>query len=225
MYELKDYYNYNLDDDYKPEVMNRFKVFGEGNISVRPDMAEVIVGVITENVQLEAAQMENARITTQVIKSLIDASVEQKNIQTSSYNIRPNYDYINGKQVFRDYEVSNSLKIIITDISSVGEIIDTAVKNGANTVSGVTFRVLDNRKYYYQALTKAIVDAQNKAAIMADKLNVKLSITPIQIKEQLKGGDIVPFQAMTFKASSEATPIEIGENKITAEVEAVFVYE
>ncbi|WP_315068863.1 SIMPL domain-containing protein [uncultured Clostridium sp.] len=225
MYELKYYYNYNLDDDYKPEVMNRFKVFGEGNISVRPDMAEVIVGVITENVQLEAAQMENARITTQVIKSLIDASVEQKNIQTSSYNIRPNYDYINGKQVFRDYEVSNSLKIIITDISSVGEIIDTAVKNGANTVSGVTFRVLDNRKYYYQALTKAIVDAKNKAVIMADKLNVKLNITPIQIKEQLKGGDIVPFQAMTFKASSEATPIEIGENKITAEIEAVFVYE
>ncbi len=225
MYELKDYYNYNLDDNNKPEIMNRFKVFGEGNISVRPDMAEVIVGVTTENVQLEAAQMENARITTQVIKSLIDASVEQKNIQTSSYNIRPNYDYINGKQVFRDYEVSNNLKIIITDIASVGEIIDTAVKNGANTVSGVTFRVLDNRRYYYQALTKAIVDAQNKAVIMADKLNAKLNITPIQIKEQFRGGEIAPFQAMTFKTASEATPIEIGENKITAEIEAVFVYE
>ncbi len=224
MYELKDYYNYNLDDNNKPGIMNRFKVFGEGNISVRPDMAEVIVGVTTENVQLEAAQMENARITTQVIKSLIDA-VEQKNIQTSSYNIRPNYDYINGKQVFRDYEVSNNLKIIITDIASVGGIIDTAVKNGANTVSGVTFKVLDNRRYYYQALTKAIVDAQNKAVIMADKLNAKLNITPIQIKEQFRGGEIAPFQAMTFKAASEATPIEIGENKITAEIEAVFVYE
>lgn len=224
MYELKDYYNNNLANN-NLEIMNRFKVFGEGNISVKPDMAEVIVGVTTENVQLEAAQMENARITTQVINSLIDAHIERKNIQTSSYNIRPNYDYINGKQVFRDYEVSNNLKIIIINIASVGEIIDTAVKNGANTVSGVTFRVSDNRRYYYQALTKAIVDAQNKAAIMADRLSVKLNITPIQVKEQLRGGDIVPFHTMTFKAVSESTPIEIGENKITAEIEAVFAYE
>ena len=37
---------------------------------MKPDAAEVIIGVITENAQLEVAQEENARITQQVINSI-----------------------------------------------------------------------------------------------------------------------------------------------------------
>ena len=220
---LRDSNNYKLDDYISGKNHSRLKVFGKGSINVKPDAAEVGIGVITENIQLEAAQEENAKITTQVINSIKAIGVLPKYIQTHNYNIRPTYDYIEGKQVFRGYEVSNNLKILIRNIDLVGEIIDIAVKNGANTVSGVSLIVSDKTKYYYEALRLAVVDSQKKASVMANELNVNLNIIPIQIIEQDKG-NISPITGITFKYESGTTPIEAGENKITADIEAIFIY-
>ena len=220
---LRDSHNYKLDDYMSEKNHNRLKVFGKGSVNVKPDAAEVVIGVITENIQLEAAQEENAKITTQVINSIKAIWVLPKYIQTQNYNIRPTYDYIEGKQVFRGYEVSNNLKILIRNIDLVGEIIDIAVKNGANTVSGVSLIVSDQTKYYYEALRLAVADSQKKASVMANELNVNLNIIPIQIIEQDKG-NISPITGITFKYESGATPIEAGENKITADIEAIFIY-
>ena len=223
MYRVGDSYDYNLDDYDSAKYGNKLKVFGKGILSVKPDVADVVLGVITENIQLEVAQQENAKITKQVINSIEEIGVLPKNIQTQNYNIRSNYDYINGKQIFRGYEVSNNLNVIITNINSAGEIIDTAVKNGANNVSGINFIVSDQTKYYYEALRLATTDAQNKASVIANKLSVRLNIIPIQINE-IDKGTITPLGVMTLKQVSGATPIEAGENTITADIEAVFIY-
>ena len=220
---LRDSNNYKLDDYISGKNHSRLKVFGKGSINVKPDAAEVGIGVITENIQLEAAQEENAKITTEVINSIKAIGVLPKYIQTHNYNIRPTYDYIEGKQVFRGYEVSNNLKILIRNIDLVGEIIDIAVKNGANTVSGVSLIVSDKTKYYYEALRLAVVDSQKKASVMANELNVNLNIIPIQIIEQDKG-NISTITGITFKYESGTTPIEAGENKITADIESIFIY-
>jgi len=222
MYQLGDSDNYRLDDYDSAKSGNRFKVFGKGIVNVKPDTAEVVIGVITENVQLEVAQEENANITAQVINSIKSMGVLPEYIQTQNYNIRPNYDYIDGKQVFRGYEVSNYLKVIIRNIDFAGEIIDTAVKNGANTISGISFIVSDQTKHYYEALSLAVKDAQNKASVMESELKVNLNIIPIQINEQDKG-NATPL-VMTLKYVNESTPIEAGQNKITADIEAVFIY-
>lgn len=214
--------NYSLGSYESVKCHNRFKVFGKGTVSVKPDTAEVIIGVITENVQLEVAQQENAGKIQQVINSIMELGVSSKNIQTESYNIRANYDYINGRQVFRGYEVTNNLKVLIRNINSAGEIIDTAVKNGANSLSGIIFIVSNETRYYYQALRLAIEDAQNKASVMASELKVKLNRIPIQINEQTE--EATTPLVMTLKSTGGATPIEAGENIITADIEAVFVY-
>ena len=223
MYQLGDSDNYSLGDYTNIKSGNRLKVFGKGTVSVKPDIAEVVIGVTTEDVQLETAQRENANITQQVVNSIKRMGVLPKYIQTQNYNIRANYDYINGKQVFRGYEVINNLKVVIEDINFAGEIIDTAVKNGANTISGINFMVSDPTMYYYKALSMAVKDAQNKASVIANELKVNLNITPIQINEQDRG-IITPLTVINFKSASGTTPIEAGENIITAELEAVFAY-
>ncbi|MFT8341084.1 MULTISPECIES: SIMPL domain-containing protein [Clostridium] len=201
---------------------NKLKVIGKGTISVKPDLAEIVVGVITEDLQLEVAQEENAKITQDVINSLRALGIPLKNIQTENYSIRPNYDYINGKQVFRGYEVINNLKILISNVNNVGVVIDTAVSNGANSLTGIIFIVSDETKYYYEALRRALQDAQNKARVVADQLKVKLNIIPIQINEQNETTS-TPL-VMTLKSTSNTTPIEAGENIINADIEAIFTY-
>lgn len=223
MFRLINSDEYTLDDYARTKGHNKLKVFGKGVVSIKPDAAEVIIGIKTENNQLEIAQEENANVTQQVINGIIGLGVLPKYIQTQNYNIRSNYDFINGKQVFRGYEVNNNLKILIRNIELAGEIIDQAVKNGANNVQGINFIVSDQTTYYYEALRLAVTDAQNKARVMADKLRVNLNITPIEINEQERGS-ITPLGAVTFKEASVSTPIEAGENKISAEIEAIFKY-
>lgn len=223
MFRLIDSNDYSLEEYSRSNNHNKIEVFGMGIVTVKPDSAEVVIGIRTENPQLEIAQEDNARITEQVISSITKVGVLPKYIQTQNYNIRTNYDYIEGKQVFRGYEVNNDLKVVIRNLEIAGEIIDTAVKSGANNVEGINLIVSDQTTYYYEALRLAVTDAQNKARVIADKLNVNLNIVPIQINEHEKG-DMIPFGAMTLKAVSATTPIVSGENKITAEIGAIFKY-
>ena len=223
MFRLIDSNDYSMEGYTRGDHHNKLEVFGKGVINVKPDAAEVVIGIKTENPQLEIAQEENAAITNQVISNITKMGVLPRYIQTQNYNIRTNYDYIDGKQAFRGYEVSNNLKVHIRNLELAGEIIDSAVKGGANNVEGITLIVSDQTTYYYEALRLAVTDAQNKARVIADKLDVNLNIIPIQINEHERG-EITPFGAMTLKEVSSATPIVAGENKITAEIGAIFKY-
>lgn len=222
MNQIRNNDNHSLGNQEGTKGNNKLRVIGKGTVSVRPDGAEVIVGVITEDKQLEVAQQENAQTMQQVINSLRAIGVPQRNMQTRNYNIRPNYDYINGQQIFRGYEVSNNLEVVISDINSVGQIIDTAVSNGANSVNGIIFTISNETAQYYEALRRAVEDAQNKARVIANELNVNLDIIPIQINEQ-KEEEITP-RITSLKSSNASTPIEAGENIINADIEAIFVY-
>lgn len=202
---------------------NKLKVYGQGIINVKPNAAEAVIGFITEEKELEIAQERNAKTTQQVIDSIKSMGVLSKDMQTQNYNIIAKYDYVDGKQVFRGYEVSNYLKIFITSINDIGEIIDTAVKNGANTVNGINLIVSDSSMYYNEALKLAVDDAQDKAVVMANKLKVKLNIIPIQIDERGRN-NTSPVTTVTFKSADGNIPIEAGENKIIANIEAVFIY-
>ena len=51
-------------------------------------------------------------------------------IQTTSFNVFPRYDYIERTQVLAGYRVSNSVSIKIRDLDRVGEIIDDVASDG-----------------------------------------------------------------------------------------------
>ena len=69
---------------------------------------------------------------------------------------RPQYDYVEGRQVFRGYEVINSINVTIKNIEQVGTVIDTAVRNGVNQVSNIRFTVENEHIPYQEALSLAL---------------------------------------------------------------------
>ncbi|GAE93962.1 outer membrane protein CC2294 [Gracilibacillus boraciitolerans JCM 21714] len=105
------------------------KVYGMGTILVEPDTAEVQIGVVTQNMEAQIAQQENAMIVQEVIHSLQNIGVVQENIQTIDYSIFPQYDYVNGLQQFKGYQVTIMLAVT-TSLNLIGEVIDTAIRNG-----------------------------------------------------------------------------------------------
>jgi len=206
-----------------PKCSHTIEVTGEGVISAAPQKAVIVLGVITENVSLTAAQTENASAVTQIIEALLKLSIPKENIQTTQYSIDIQYNYEDGKQIFRGYRVTHLLQLTIDKIDLIGLIVDTAVKNGANTVSNIQFTLAHPEIAYNEALSIAIKNSVFKANVIAKTLGVTLHPDPCLIQEISRTQEPVPFLATSFTKSA-ATPIQPGELKIFASVRATFTY-
>jgi uncharacterized protein len=204
---------------------NIIKVKGEGEISVPPDMATVHLGIVTEGKELLDIQQQNSDVGKKVIDTLIALGIDRNQIQTFDYRIESNYDYDQGKQIFRGYKITHILEVKLDDLSMIGNVIDTAVQSGANYVANVQFTTRFKDSYYQQALAMALKSANNKATTIANTLRVTLNPIPIQVTE---GGDTIqPFesQQIAIGKSASSTQIEPGQLLIKASVAAVYNYQ
>lgn len=207
---------------HKKNGTNTLRVQGKGNVNAAPDTANIVLGVETENTDLKIAQNENAIISARIINSLKSIGISEKNINTDSYLIQPQYDFVDGRQVFRSYKVTNSMRIVTKAINNVGVIVDTATANGANIVSTINFSLSDAAPYYRRALNLAVKDAIIKARDISNNLGVLLDDIPITVIEN--NTNYVPgIQGKTLAATA-ATPIMPGQIEIIATITATFNY-
>ncbi|WP_342599891.1 SIMPL domain-containing protein [Psychrobacillus sp. FSL H8-0483] len=199
-------------------------VTGNGQVATQPDYVQLRFEVSTEGKDVSEAQQENAIIMNRVIQSILALNIPKEDIQTVAYNVTANYDYIEGKQVFRGYEVTNAITVKVTDISQVGIVIDTAVQNGANRISSIQFGIENPDASYQQALRLALKDAQTKAKTIAETMKLTLHPQPIEIVEEREAQAVPLFKSVAMADQSQVTPIEQGKITISAAVRVKFQY-
>ncbi|MBT2687054.1 SIMPL domain-containing protein [Bacillus sp. ISL-47] len=206
----------------KPNIM---RVSGEGKIAVQPSQSIVTLGVSTEDQVLQKAQENNAQAIANIKNALNNIGILDQQIRTADFSIFPQYDFVDGKQVFRGYKVEHVLGITVDDIENTGLVVDTAVDSGANLVRGITFEMESQSFYYQQALTLAVADAYKKAETIAAALRVQLVGTPLSVTEGAFDFERpVPYQPAAFVKSEVSTPIQPGTIDITSRVSAEFMY-
>ncbi|MEH7376354.1 SIMPL domain-containing protein [Neobacillus drentensis] len=216
-------YNYHpLSRNGLPPKDYLIKVSGEGEMAIQPDSASVNLGIITESKQVITAQQQNSLEVTKVIDSLISLGITKNNIQTFDYRIEADYDYDQGKQIFRGYKITHILQVKIEDLSIVGKVVDTAVQNGVNYVSNVQFTVKNKESFYKQVLGMAVNNAIEKAKTIAGTLNVSLIPTPRLVIEGGRTVQPVFNQPGAFVKGAASTQIEPGQITVKADVIAEF---
>ena len=204
---------------------NILRVSGEGKLAVQPDQANIKLGVLTEDNELMKAQEQNAAAISNVKKALNAIGITDQQIQTSDFTIFPQYDFVDGKQIFRGYRVEHILGITVDEIENTGLVVDTAVNNGANTIRGIHFEAENQSELYQQALSLAVMDAYKKAETIASALRVQLISTPLSVAEGTLGMEQpVSFQSSTFVKSAVSTPIQPGTIDIVSQITAEFTY-
>lgn len=204
-------------------------VTGSGEVTVTPDIAYLYLGVMTEKPTTIEAQNANSTAINNVIAAIRKEGIKDEDIKTTDYSINPkyNYDKNTGTSSLVGYTVSNTLKVTVKDISKVGQVIDTAVKNGANISNSISFGISDYEKYYTMALVKALSNAQSKAQAISSFLDVKLT-TPVKVIENSSGipNDYPVLLNAKFEsaASSDSTSIQAGTYKVKADISLVYQY-
>ena len=207
-------------EEYVPTI----SVSGEGVIEVPPDIATISLGVVSRNKDAAQVQSDNARIATNVINSVVALGIERRNIRTGNYNFRQVYhNDDNNRRIFDGYEVTNTVTIIVNDLSKIGKIIDSALSNGANQVDSLNFGIRDKEKFQNDALRLAVRDALKKAEIAAAELGKSIvSVRSVSINSASISVPRVEKLAMRNMDSSFETPIESGTLNCSASVNVEF---
>lgn len=178
-------------------------VTGSGTVLVESDLAIVTVGVQeTSKDVLEAQSTVNEKIAA-IKQALLDAGVEESEINTDSINIYANYDYSDNTEVIVGYTARNSLSVRTTDMDNVGSLIDAAFAAGANTLDNVQFTVQDDTQAREQALTMAVEDARRKADVLASAAGLQVASI-----ERISEGGVSVYDSMRNYAADTVMAAE-----------------
>ncbi len=210
----------------RPEAQrDTIAISGEGKVTAVPDIASIRLGLATEKEEVAAAQKENTEKMNDLIKELKGMGVDEEDIQTTTYNIYPRYDYKEESSELRGYEVSQQVTVKIRDLSEVGDILTAAGEIGANQVGGLQFTIDDKEDLREEARAKALENAQEKAETLADSLDVDLG--RIVSFNETEGGSPTPYpyyreEAMGLGGSGTAPDIQAGSNEVIMYVTVIY---
>lgn len=153
-----------------------FTVSGTGKASAVPDTAFVSFGVTKTAPTVEAAQNQVNQIANTITGDLKALGIAQKDIQTTNYNVNPNYDYTSGKQTTNGYIVSENIEVKIKPVEKANKAIDIATAAGVNQIGGITFVLNEDekKKLQQQATQEAIKNAKAQARMLADAAGIRL---------------------------------------------------
>jgi len=196
------------------------RVTGEATITVKPDQAEINLGVVTQAETGQAAAAQNAKKQDAVLGELRKAMGVAAEIKTISYSLNPNYRYPKegGQLAISGYTASNVVLVTTAELDRVGEVIDIATRSGANTVNSLRFTLKDEQAASSQALREAAVQARGKADALASALKVRI-VRVLQAEES--GQPVRPIfaEAATLRGAAAApTPVEPGTIEVHASV-------
>lgn len=194
---------------------------GEAVIKHAPDRAWVTITAESRARAPREAQRMNADAMSAVLAKLKSFGLQPDAIQTSSYGVQPEYDYVNGRQTLRGYVARNSVDVRVDDLARLGEIMDASVASGATSIAGVRFDLRDRTAAERDALKQAVADARARADAAASGAGMRVDRI-LRIEEQRMGQVPPPrplvMTAMRAEAAEPTTPIAPGELEIRSQV-------
>jgi len=196
-----------------------------GETRVEPDMANISLGVMTEGKTAAEAMAANATRMTAVMASLKKAGIAEKDIQTSSLNLNPQYRYQQNEQpILVGYQASNQVTIRVLDLKKLGAAVDATVNAGANQVHGISFGLQDSTAAENAAREAAVKALAAKAELYARATGHRVT----RLVSLSEGGGYTPRPPMPMmemasqRMKADATPVASGELTVRIDVSGLY---
>lgn len=247
--------NLNEQNNYSSANLSTLSVSSTATTEVRPDQLSVTVGVETNGTTAQDAAMQNSNLTAQVIAAVTELGIDENRIETSSYSVLPIYQYIqplqpcieiyppppgcDTRQEIIGYRATNTVTVTLdvpflrmvappTPNVGAGQVIDAAVRAGANRVDGILFFISADRQEEIRntLIGDAIANARQRANLAAEALDMAVAgvesatINPIDFPVF----SIDLQEASATGAASVPAPTQIlpGQQEVSTTVNVVF---
>jgi uncharacterized protein YggE len=167
----------------------RLDVSATGEVTRVPDLAIISAGVQTLQPTATAAIEDNATRMERVRAALKRAGIADKDVQTSSISLSPEYRYVeNQPPVLTGYRASNTVNVKFRDLKRTGAILDALVREGANQLNGPSLTIDHPETAYDEARVKAIAVGKARAELYARALGKRV----VRILSISESGAMVP---------------------------------
>ncbi|PWB38976.1 MAG: hypothetical protein C3F02_01040 [Parcubacteria group bacterium] len=229
-----------LRDRFVANPQWQVSVVGRGELTYTPDIAKINIGAkVDRAVTAEAALKQLNDNMAKVVKAIIDAGIDKKDVQTLNYNLYPQYDWItapltpdssvqpSGKNILTGYNADQSLVVTIKNLgeenANVSKVIAAAGKAGSNQINSISFESSDMNNLKEQARLKAIADAKSKSAELSQAAGVKLGKIVGWWENMIQGAEAYNSYyggkgGATMSADVTAPTIPTGEYKLIMEM-------
>jgi uncharacterized protein YggE len=159
----------------QPVAGTRVDISATGTVTRVPDLAIISAGVVTRSTTATGAIAENAARMERVRAALKRAGIADRDIQTSSINLNPDYRYENNQPpVLTGYQATNNVSVKFRDIRNSGKILDALVAEGANQINGPSLTIDKPEAAYDEARTRAIAEGRARADLYARALGMRV---------------------------------------------------
>lgn len=207
------------------ELVPSITVIGTGEVQSKPDLAQINVGVVTQDESASAALEQNTEKMQDLMEELSRLGIDEKDIQTTNFSVGPTYSHDpQGRRPpeIEGYQVSNQVQIKVRKLSALGRVLDDLISRGANQVNGISFSLADSTNTMDDARRKAMADARRKAELYAKAARVELG-QPLLIQEQGSRSVPPPIPYARMAAmESDAVPVSPGELTTSAQITVTY---
>lgn len=129
----------------------------------------------TSEHSVEDAKDKVDRISSAIIRALIELGIDEQDVHSPEFNIFVDEDFDEDDCPLAYLpEVSRDIEVVLRDIKLYSRVIDALVKNDVTELKGVSSEVQDYDKYERQAMLAAIADAKQQAEFLVTNLGGKL---------------------------------------------------
>lgn len=202
------------------EISDGITVAGVGVVTTVPDRAAFSFTVSSRGKTASDALDSNGNETSRVIAALKVAGVQAADLQTSQISLYPRTS--NDGQTIIGYDASNSISARVRDLGQAGDVVDAAVRAGANGVSGPSLFKADRDSIARDGLRAAVANARTKAEVIAAAAGVRLGRVTRVVEGGGNGDVVVVPQSAGVAAGAARTPVEPGTQELQTTVTVTF---
>ena len=194
-------------------------VTGVGTISVVPDAVR-FNATVSSLASTNAAALSSANKSAAAVRAALkEKGIALKDIRSANISVYPEYNYTQeaGTKI-TGYRASQSYDVLIRKASAAGTIIEAVVTAGGDNVQlgGVIPTTLNPAIATEEARAAAVANAKSKASSYAKLLGVKLG--RVIYLDETSTPAAYPIYTATAKADSDATVVDLGEQKVSVSV-------
>lgn len=222
--------NFSATELRSEDMPRTIAVTGQGDISVEPDMAKLIVAVQFE-ADDAARAMDIASAATGAILTRLDVSdVDAGDVRSGAVRLQPVYSSsaLSSGRNIAGYRAQNSVEVTLRDLDQLGGLLAALVADGANRLDSLWFGLQDPTAAEDAARQRAVADAMRRAALYADAADVPLGQV-LTISEMGGGGyrtlSAGPMEMGSLAASSPQYDVPTAPGKIEVSASITMVFE
>lgn len=214
----------------QPPQRRSVTVSGQGEVTARPDRAQLHVAVDALNADPKAAEAEVNKVVRSYVAEARALGAKDSEISTAGISLSPEYtwDEKARRNRLNGYRARRDITITVIDLNKLGDYVLRATAAGINNVSPPQLEASNAKELARQALVKATEDARGKAQLLADTLKVQLGpIYALNASEGFMPPPMPKAMAMraegaAFDSGNQQMGLETGEIKYSATVNADF---